>query len=98
MFVILNAIYGQKFPLRLRLLGSLGFIVLLFIVVTVFSRVNSDSWQHDFMIAILVMVVLINVGTAIFQGKIDVQNISQRNRFFLELPYMKELSSWGRKL
>ena len=67
-FVILNAIFGQRFPLKFRLMASLGSVIVFFSIVTVFSRVDSDSWQETFLVVVLLLVIFINVCTAIYQG------------------------------
>ncbi len=68
--VILNAVLGQRFDLKHRLFASMGVIITLFFVVTALARANSDSWQREFLEFILVLVVLINCSTAVFQGGI----------------------------
>jgi len=70
LFVILNAVYGQKFSLNQRVSFALVGINIFFIVITVLSGVNSDDWQNTFLAIILVLVVLINVCGAIYQGAV----------------------------
>ena len=67
-FVILNVVYGQRFRLNVRLLGSLTVMATLFIAVLIMTRMDSDSWQSTFLLATLLIVVLLNICTAIFQG------------------------------
>merc|ERR1719259_140453 len=55
-FVILNALYGQKFSLNQRVSFALTGINILFIAVTVLAGVNSDSWQTAFLVVILCLV------------------------------------------
>ena len=59
-FLILNAIYGQKVPLRLKMLGTLIMILVIFIITTAFVEVNTDKWQEQFFLITLFTVVLIN--------------------------------------
>ncbi|TRY69151.1 hypothetical protein TCAL_02182 [Tigriopus californicus] len=68
MFVILNALVGQNFQLKYRIFVSLGLVIGFFGIVLVFSETNSDDWQKEFMVLILILVVLINCCSAIFQG------------------------------
>ncbi len=67
-FVILNVIYGQRFRLNVRLIGSLSLMATLFIAVLIMTRMDSDTWQSTFLLATLLIVVLLNICTAIFQG------------------------------
>ena len=45
-FVILNVVYGQRFRLNVRLLGSLTLMATLFIAVLIMTRMDTDTWQH----------------------------------------------------
>lgn len=67
-FVILNVFYGQRFKLNLRLIGALSLMATLFIGVLIMTRIDSDQWQQWFLGSTLVMVVFLNICTAIFQG------------------------------
>lgn len=67
-FVILNVLYGQRFRLNVRLIGSLSLMATLFIGVLIMTRMDSDTWQSTFLLATLFIVVLLNICTAIFQG------------------------------
>ena len=64
LFVILNVAFGQRFELRKRICGSLGFILALFVIVTALARADSDKWQRPFLI--LVSLSLLSV---IHEGK-----------------------------
>ena len=66
-FVILNVLFGQRFRLNVRLLGSLTLMATLFIAVLIMTRMDSDSWQMTFLLSTLLIVVLLNICTAIFQ-------------------------------
>ena len=67
-FVILNVIYGQKFRLNVRIMGSLTVMATLFIAVLIMTRIDSDLWQGWFLATTLLIVVFLNICTAIFQG------------------------------
>ena len=51
-FVILNVWIGQKVELRRRIFVSLGFILVLFVVVTGLAKADSDEWQRPFLILV----------------------------------------------
>jgi len=67
-FVILNVIYGQKFRLNVRIMGSLTIMATLFIAVLIMTRIDSDLWQEWFLASTLLIVVFLNICTAVFQG------------------------------
>ena len=69
-FVILNVAYGQRFRLNVRLLGSLTLMATLFIAVLIMTRMDTDTWQHTFLLTTLLIVVMLNICTAIFQGSL----------------------------
>ncbi|XP_023301685.2 equilibrative nucleoside transporter 1 isoform X1 [Lucilia cuprina] len=69
-FLILNAIYGQKVSLRLKMLGTLLVILLIFIITTAFVEVNTDKWQEQFFLITLFTVVIINICSATMSGGI----------------------------
>ncbi|XP_031624259.1 equilibrative nucleoside transporter 1 [Contarinia nasturtii] len=68
MFLILNAIYGHKFRLHLRMVGSLVVILIFFACNTVLIKVNTDKWQDTFFDVTIVSVVVMNIATAILSG------------------------------
>lgn len=51
-FIILNVAFGQKVGLKKRVIGSLGMILVLFLVVTFLAKANSDSWQQQFLVTV----------------------------------------------
>lgn len=60
LFLILNAFVGHKIPLKYRMVGSMTFVFLFFIVTTALVEVNTDSWQNEFFIFTLTSVVMMN--------------------------------------
>lgn len=68
MFLILNAMYGHKFELHLRMVGSLIVILVFFACNTVLIKMNTDAWQDRFFDITIVSVVVMNIGTAILSG------------------------------
>lgn len=66
--LILNAIFGHRFKTQPRLLVSLVLVIILFGFTAGMAKVDTDTWQSDFMTLTLVTVVLINLNAAIFQG------------------------------
>jgi len=67
-FVILNVLFGHKFKLNLRLIGALSLMATLFVGVLIMTRIDSDEYQQWFLGSTLVLVVFLNICTAIFQG------------------------------
>ncbi|KDR21110.1 equilibrative nucleoside transporter 1 [Zootermopsis nevadensis] len=68
MFLILNTLFSHKISLQVRMIGSLSCIFLLFVLTTVFVEVDTDTWQEVFFSITLVMVVFLNIASAILQG------------------------------
>ena len=54
--------------LRHRLLLSLAMVVVFFTATLSLAKVNTDSWQQEFLAVTLSIIVLINVFSATFQG------------------------------
>jgi len=69
-FLILNGLFGHKLRTQPRLIISLVFVILLFTFTSIMVQVDTDTWQHSFMMVTLVSVVFININAAIFQGGI----------------------------
>lgn len=67
-FVLLNAILGHRFRTQPRILFAIVTIMITFIFTDVLTVINTDPWQHEFLILTLIMVVIINIMVAIFQG------------------------------
>ena len=67
--LLLNAAFGHRFKTTPRLLVSLVFVILLFGFTCAMTKVDTDEWQENFLIVTLVSVALININSAIFQGK-----------------------------
>ncbi|EDW75492.1 uncharacterized protein Dwil_GK23885 [Drosophila willistoni] len=67
-FLILNAIYGHHVSLRTKMLGTLWIICVLFGVTTGFVEINTDSWQEQFFLITLGIVVILNISAAIMSG------------------------------
>lgn len=49
---------------------SLCMIVMLFIATSALAKINTDTWQTEFLAITLAIIVLININSAIFQGGI----------------------------
>ena len=69
-FLILNAFFGHRLKTQPRLVISLIFVILMFTFTSVMVQVDTDTWQHEFLIVTLISVVFININAAIFQGGI----------------------------
>lgn len=68
MFLILNALYGHKFQLHVRMIGSLVVILIFFACNTALIKINTDDWQDLFFDVTILSVVVMNIGTAILSG------------------------------
>merc|ERR1712141_894314 len=68
LFLQLNAIFGHRFRSQPRLLTAMILIIGLFIFSDAMAKVNTDTWQKQFMSLTLFTVVIINIMVAIFQG------------------------------
>ena len=58
-----------RYKTQPRLLVSLVLVILLFAFTAGMTKVDTDTWQSDFMTLTLITVVLINLNAAIFQGR-----------------------------
>ncbi|XP_023287816.1 equilibrative nucleoside transporter 3 isoform X2 [Orussus abietinus] len=67
-FLILNTFISKKISLQTRMNGSQCIVLLLFILTTAFIQVNTDEWQHGFLIFTLLTVALINSASALNGG------------------------------
>ncbi|KAF5274247.1 hypothetical protein FQR65_LT04365 [Abscondita terminalis] len=69
-FLTLNAALTKRISLNTRISGSFTLMLVLFIVTTVFVKVNTDNWQENFFIFTIITVVLLNVSSAVLSGSI----------------------------
>ena len=65
---LINILVGHRFSTRPRILASLSLNILLFAVSTVFTRINTDSWQLGFYGLTLSFALLFNINDSVFQG------------------------------
>ncbi|XP_073979589.1 equilibrative nucleoside transporter 1 isoform X1 [Rhodnius prolixus] len=70
LFLIINPLINHKISLNIRMIGSLLTMLILFIVTTVFVKVNTDSWQNEFFLFTLGIVVVLNIASAILQSAV----------------------------
>lgn len=68
MFLILNAFYGHKIRLNVRMIGSLVVVWIFFMYNTALIKVDTDTWQDKFFYITIGSVVIMNVGSAILSG------------------------------
>lgn len=59
-FLILNAFIGQRIPLKIRMIGSMVFVLVFFVITTVLVEVDTDAWQMVFFKFTLFTVVIMN--------------------------------------
>ncbi|XP_076239830.1 equilibrative nucleoside transporter 1 [Calliopsis andreniformis] len=69
-FLVVNAFISKRVPLRTRMVGSQCTILLLFILTTVFVKINTDKCQYTFLVITLTTVALVNAASAIFGGSL----------------------------
>ena len=67
-FIILHAIIGHRFSMKLRLYGSQVGMVLTLFLIAILSKLNSDTWQDQFLSLTLAGIVFVNSFSAVFQG------------------------------
>ena len=65
---LINILVGHRFSTRPRILASLGLNILLFAVSTIFTRIDTDSWQLGFYGLTLAFALLFNINDSVFQG------------------------------
>lgn len=70
LFLILNAAISHRISVNKRILGSLVCMLLLMIITLAFVLVDTDDWQYIFFVATLIVIVLLNVCSAILSGSI----------------------------
>ncbi|XP_039285038.1 equilibrative nucleoside transporter 3 [Nilaparvata lugens] len=58
---------GHKIPLKIRMVVTLSFMLVFFILTTVLVNIDTDHWQNEFFTFTLVSVVLLNIASSIFQ-------------------------------
>ena len=68
LFLFINVLFGHKFRTKPRIYFALLINIFLFILSTIFTRVNTDSWQVGFYGLTLVFALLFNISDSIFQG------------------------------
>lgn len=67
-FLILNAMYGYKIRLKYRMIGSYAMMSILMALTTIFVNVDTDSWQDEFFVITMAIVVAINAASSIACG------------------------------
>lgn len=68
LFLIINAFWGHKLSLPVRMIGSMIVILVFFMANTALVRVNTDQWQDEFFDITIGSVVIMNIATAILSG------------------------------
>ncbi|XP_071516610.1 equilibrative nucleoside transporter 1-like isoform X2 [Panulirus ornatus] len=67
-FLIVNTAIVRRVSEGVRHLGSLALSLFVMCLVTIFTFLNSDSWQLTFFIITMIIVAIMNVCMAVFQG------------------------------
>lgn len=68
LFLIINAMWGHKVSLPVRMVGSMVIIMVFFMANTALVEVNTDHWQNLFFDITIASVVVMNMATAILSG------------------------------
>lgn len=69
-FQFLNTLLQKRIPQNVRILSTLGLMILLFVFTEVLVRMDTSAWQETFFIITLISVVFINSCSAIFQSSV----------------------------
>lgn len=67
--LVLHAFYGQKVSHRLKIVGCLATIFIMFVLTTMFVNINTDKWQEQFFLITLCTVLLLNGNASSFRLK-----------------------------
>ncbi|XP_024081088.1 equilibrative nucleoside transporter 3 isoform X2 [Cimex lectularius] len=70
LFLIINPVINHKISLNIRMYGSLLTMLVLFIITTIFVKINTDSWQEEFFLLTLGIVIVLNIASAILQSAV----------------------------
>ncbi|CAD6236026.1 GSCOCG00008056001-RA-CDS [Cotesia congregata] len=68
LFLIINTFLSKRLSQKFRMISSQLLIFILFIMTTVFVKINTDEWQNTFLIITLSTVAIVNALSAIFGG------------------------------
>ncbi|XP_039247859.2 equilibrative nucleoside transporter 1-like isoform X2 [Styela clava] len=69
-FQFLNTLLQKRIPQNVRVLFTLGAMILLFVFTEVLVRTDTSTWQNEFFTITLISVVLINSFSAVFQSSV----------------------------
>ena len=58
--IILNTVYGYKIKTNYRFYTTGIFIFILFLITTIFIKINTDTWQYGFYLVTILTIILIN--------------------------------------
>ncbi|KAL0112225.1 hypothetical protein PUN28_011944 [Cardiocondyla obscurior] len=70
LFLIINAFISNRVSLTARMVSSQCIILVLFILTTIFVKIETDEWQITFLIITLVTSAVVNAASAIFGGSL----------------------------
>ncbi|KAG8037752.1 hypothetical protein G9C98_005963 [Cotesia typhae] len=68
LFLIINTFLSKRLSQKFRMISSQLLIFILFIMTTIFVKINTDEWQNTFLIITLSTVAIVNALSAIFGG------------------------------
>ena len=67
LFLLLNVLYGQSLPVRPRILLPLLLNVVLFGLSSLFTQLDTDTWQPGFYGLTLAFALLFNISDSVYQ-------------------------------
>ena len=70
LFLQLNTMFGHKIKAKPRVLAVLTINILIFIFLIIMTKINTDNWQYEFMVATLSTVTILSVMEAILEGAV----------------------------
>ncbi|XP_055640687.1 equilibrative nucleoside transporter 1 [Toxorhynchites rutilus septentrionalis] len=68
LFLVLNACFGHRIPLSIRMAGSLVMMFAIFVGTTALAQVDTDQWQDTFFLITITSVVVVNAFSATMSG------------------------------
>ncbi|XP_063913584.1 equilibrative nucleoside transporter 3-like [Zophobas morio] len=65
-FLIIGLLYGRFISVRVRFIGILSIILFLFVALTAFVKIDTDSWQEGFFAMVMIITFGINSMNSVF--------------------------------
>ncbi|XP_063913731.1 equilibrative nucleoside transporter 3-like isoform X2 [Zophobas morio] len=65
-FLIIGLLYGRFISVRVRFIGILSIVLILFVTLTAFVKIDTDSWQEGFFAMVMILTFGINSMNSVF--------------------------------